>query len=184
MCAHCHSLLIRRDLDLKSLGRVAQLKEDISPIQQGAIGVFKEVPFVVVGRLQLKYEGGYWSEWHIALADGRSGWLSESMGECMVSFKTPYETAPPSMDTLEPGASVLINHEEFTVKTIDHASIYSAEGELPEEVSLGEQTTLVDLVKPGGSFATLDYGEEPPTLYLGEYTKVDQLKMTGLKIGR
>ena len=38
-----------------------------------------------------------------------------------------------------------------------------------------------DLGSEDGKFATLDYSEDPPLVFLGEYVDFDSLKMTGLR---
>lgn len=181
VCSHCQSFLLRKDINIETLGKVAQLKKEDTPLRLGGVGTYKGAGFVVVGRIQMSYDGGQWSEWHIALSDGRSGWLSESMGRCMISFPTPFSESLPPVGSLTAGQSLMVNKEEFTVKNIDEATYFSAEGELPDEVPLGEKTTLVDLATPEGAFATLDYCDDEPTLYQGEYTTLTLLKMTGLK---
>jgi hypothetical protein len=181
VCAHCRTLVIRKDLDIATLGKVAQLQEDGSPLRMGVVGQYRGAAFAVVGRIQMKYDGGYWSEWHITLSDGRSGWLGESMGQYMISFESDLDEPAPALAALEPGSTVQINGKELTVKNIDRASYFSAEGELPDEVPFGKETTLVDLAGEGGKFATLDFSESPPTLYEGEYATLDSLRPMGMK---
>ena len=75
-CEYCKSILVRHDLNLDKVGVVADLPPDISPIQIGVEGVYRNTAFQVVGRIIYSYELGSWNEWHIVFANGSSGWLT------------------------------------------------------------------------------------------------------------
>ena len=77
VCAHCRSVLVRHDVDLRKVGEVADLPFDSSPIQIGTTGRFEGDAFTVTGRIVYEYGEGTWNEWHLAFADNTSGWLSE-----------------------------------------------------------------------------------------------------------
>ena len=66
------------DLDLKNVGKVADLPPDPSPIQLLTEGTYKGKRFQVIGRIIYEYEQGGWNEWHIVFSDGTSGWLSDA----------------------------------------------------------------------------------------------------------
>ncbi len=40
---------------------------------------------------------------------------------------------------------------------------------------------MADLTGPGRRFATLDYSEEPPLVFLGEYVEFEELHLSGLR---
>ncbi len=54
-CGYCHSILVRRDLDLEKVGVVADLPRDVSPIQIATEGIFRNKAFQVVGRIVYEY---------------------------------------------------------------------------------------------------------------------------------
>ncbi|WP_442975522.1 DUF4178 domain-containing protein, partial [Salmonella enterica] len=83
VCSFCRSTLVRDGEALRRIGQSAELFDDHSPLQLGAAGRWRGAAFTLVGRLQVRYAGGSWNEWH-ALFDAadaaetpRSGWLSE-----------------------------------------------------------------------------------------------------------
>src|SRR6266704_4578344 len=84
-CEFCHSILVRRDLDLERVGEIADLPPDSSPLQISSEGVYGGKPLVVVGRILYEYEQGGWNEWHVVFNDGKSGWLSDAQLEYDVS---------------------------------------------------------------------------------------------------
>lgn len=181
VCPHCRSALIRKDLNLETLGEVAELQKDSSLIQLGVRGEYKRVPFSVVGRIQLKYESGFWNEWFIAFQDGTSAWLGEAMGDYMISTELVTQDKLPSEDKLEPGMNVKINGKDYSISDIEEAAYVSIEGELPSEVPLGESATFADLANSDGGFGTLDFSESPCTVYTGEYVDFEDFKFQGLK---
>lgn len=69
VCSYCHSTLLREGEALRRIGQSADLFDDHSPLQLGAAGRYQGAAFTLVGRLQVRYEGGTWNEWH-ALFDG------------------------------------------------------------------------------------------------------------------
>ena len=86
VCEHCNSTLVRHDINVEDVGKMATLQIDGSPLQPGVLGEYKGVGFSVVGRIQLRYDRGIWNEWHLMFSDGRSGWLGEAGGTYAVSF--------------------------------------------------------------------------------------------------
>ena len=61
VCRFCRSLLLRTDATLKSVGRVAAVPDDFSPLQLGVGGQFDRRPFTVVGRIRMVWEQGSWN---------------------------------------------------------------------------------------------------------------------------
>ena len=75
VCEHCNSTIIRHDVDIEAIGKMATLQVDASPLQLGTCGDYRGAAFTVVGRIQLRFDRGLWNEWHLLFSDGRSGWL-------------------------------------------------------------------------------------------------------------
>src|ERR1700683_1800540 len=113
----CKSILIRTDVELKNVGQVADLPPDPSPIQLLTEGVFKGKKFQVTGRLVYQYEQGNWNEWHIVMADGQSGWLSDAQLQYAVSFRA--DGAPlPSQAEMSRGKRMNFQNTDFEVSTL------------------------------------------------------------------
>ena len=99
ICDYCHSTLVRHDLNLEDIGKMAQLQVDGTPVQLRAEGIYRNVHFGVVGRIQLRYDQGLWNEWHLLFDDMRDGWLGEAQGTYAVSFLVQVpETVPVFVD--------------------------------------------------------------------------------------
>ena len=181
VCAYCKSTLIRHDLELENLGRMAKLLPDPSPIQLGTEGVYRKVRFTVVGRIQLRYSQGLWNEWYLLFENQRGGWLGETLGNYAVTFLIqPPEPLPPFSE-LRAGQNVSLKGRAFQVTNIESARCIAGEGELPIRVGPGHDAPVVDLQAGGNVFATLDYSEDPPLVFVGEQVRFDDLKLTRLR---
>ncbi|MBS1191069.1 MAG: hypothetical protein H6R10_2861 [Rhodocyclaceae bacterium] len=182
VCEYCQSTLVRHDQALEDIGKMAALAEDRSPLQLGAEGQWEGVHFALIGRIQLKYSQGLWNEWHLLFDDMRTGWLSEAGGEYVVSFLHPVQEPLPAFAGLEAGQRLTIAGRPWTVTDIEDAECVAGQGELPFKVGPGYKAPVVDL-RGGEHFATLDYSEEPPLLFVGAPVDFKSLKMTGLREG-
>lgn len=182
ICAYCKSTLVRHDLDLENVGRMADLKADGSPLQLGSAGAYAGVHFAVVGRIQYRFDAGLWNEWRLLFDDMRDGWLGEARGNYAVSFRTTVSEALPAFGALKVGEPVVLGGHGYEVIDIERARCIAGEGELPFRVEAGYDAPVADLHGVGRRFATLDYSETPPLLFVGQYVEFDALGLTGLRV--
>jgi len=186
VCEYCQSTLVRHDQALEDIGKMAALVEDRSPLQLGAEGSYKGVHFALIGRIQIKYSQGVWNEWHLMFDDMRTGWLSEASGEYVLTFAQYVQDALPKFDDLKIGQRFVLASQAWTVSNIEEAECIAGQGELPFKVGAGYPVAAVDLrsgANSGASFATLDYSETPPLLFIGEAVAFASLKMNNLRQG-
>lgn len=181
VCGYCRATLIRRGLDVEQVGTMAALLEDVTPLQLGAEGVWRGTHFAVVGRLQVRWDGGRWNEWYCAFDDGRGGWLGAAAGEFSVSFETAAAEPLPAWKSLGPGTRVTLGGVAYEVTDRREAEVIGGEGELPFRVDAGWKTATADLRTTTTRVATLDYSDEPPRLYVGEVVDVATLGLRGLR---
>jgi hypothetical protein len=179
-CEFCHSILVRRDLDIEKVGKVADLPLDTSPIQLRTEGIYDGKAFSVAGRILYQWEQGGWNEWHIVFQDGVSGWLSDAQAQYAVTFQKDGERIPPRPD-IEPGVRLTFDGVDYEVTTVTRAGYVGVEGELPFEYWDKTVLTFIDLRSKGGRFGTIDYSEEPPLLFLGEGVEFDNLQLKNLR---
>lgn len=181
VCEFCRSTLVRHDLNLEDVGKMAQLQVDGSPLQLRAEGQYGGVHFGVVGRIQLRFEQGLWNEWYLLFDDMRGGWLGEAQGTYAVSFVTQVPEAIPEFSSLKAGQRHRVNGQWYEVRDVQQAFCIGGEGELPFRVGPGYQAPVADLLGDGNRFATIDYSEDRPLVFLGEYVDFDQLQLSGLR---
>ena len=182
VCTYCQSILVRTDVDVKKVGQVADLPPDSSPIQLNTEGIYKNKAFVVAGRILYEYEQGGWNEWHIVMNDGSSAWLSDAQNEFAVSFsaKVPLQFLP-NADQVRVEQQYVWNGVTYTVTAITIAHYKGVQGELPFQYWDKSDVKFADCRTHSGEFATLDYSDEQPTLYLGEFVEFDDLKFKNLR---
>jgi hypothetical protein len=177
-CPYCRSVLVRHDADLEKVGTVAELPSLPSPIQLGTEGQWKGASFVVVGRIVYEYDRGGWSEWHFVTNEGKSGWLSDAQLEYAVTFLAdPKNDVPKQPGGKMRGRRITVAGKTLEVTTVTKARYLGVEGELPFEYWDKKDATFMDLRGIDGSFATVDYTESPPLLFLGELADFDALEL-------
>lgn len=179
VCEYCKSILVRTDIDLKKVGQVADLPPNSSPIQIGTEGVYSRLAFVAVGRIIYEYDQGTWNEWHLVMNNG-SAWLSDAQDNYAVTFAAPGRKLPPAGQS-QVGERYTWDNDTFTVTTITEAHYRGVEGELPFQYWDKENVVFVDLMSANGKFATLDYSDEAPALYLGKAVEFEELNLKNLR---
>ncbi|MBA3241936.1 MAG: DUF4178 domain-containing protein [Acidobacteria bacterium] len=180
VCDFCHSVVARTDRGVEDVGKVADVVESGSPLEVGLRGVCRGVAFELTGRAQLSHAaGGMWDEWYAALADGRWGWLSESQGRFHLTFQiqVPEPQSLPAFDALQLGQSVEAIPAQIPLVVAERgeARMLAAEGEIPYHLTPGATYRYADLSGREGVFGTLDYGEEPPSVFVGREVSLEEL---------
>jgi hypothetical protein len=181
VCEFCHSILVRRDVDLEKVGTVADLPPSSSPIQIATEGVYRNRPFVVIGRILYEYEQGGWNEWHVVFSDSKSGWLSDAQAEYAVSFLASVKNPLPAPAEVKTGQRFEWDGTPYEVTSLTKARYRGVEGELPFEFWDKTEMLFADLRSGDARFATIDYSEAPPLLFLGEAVEFDDLRMKNLR---
>ncbi|MDQ8161843.1 MAG: DUF4178 domain-containing protein [Gemmatimonadota bacterium] len=180
-CAYCRSVLVRRDLDLATLGQQADFPATRSPIQLGTEGQWHNMRFVVVGRITYGWHRGRWNEWHCVLNDGQSAWLSDAQLEYAMTIIAPADTVVPDPATVQVGETYVWNDTPYDVVGITEAQYLGTEGELPFTTWDKRRCLFVDLQNAHHGFATIDGTDVPPLLFLGEYVTFDDLRFRNLR---
>ncbi|HEV8483226.1 MAG TPA: DUF4178 domain-containing protein [Blastocatellia bacterium] len=188
VCEFCNSVVARGDRKLEDLGKVADLTETGSPLDIGLRGSYRGVSFELTGRAQLGHEaGGVWDEWYAAFADGRWGWLAEAQGRFYITFQQsmPEQSLLPPFEMLELGQPVaaIAGSVPLMVAEKGEASALGAKGEIPYRLTPGETYYYADLSGSGGAFATLDYSETPPMVFIGREVTLADLSLAAIGPG-
>ncbi|MFM7202071.1 MAG: DUF4178 domain-containing protein [Myxococcota bacterium] len=181
VCTYCSSVVARGDRKFTLHGKVAALVDTHSPLKLYADGRYKGSNFALVGRTQLNHPaGGTWDEWYLAFDDGRWGWLAEAMGRFYLTFESnaTLREGETSLDDFHPGQILTISDDSlWTVAEVGTAAPSSAVGELPYEFKAGETSAYVDAYGPQGAFATFDFSDDSPVLYVGKEVQLAELSL-------
>jgi hypothetical protein len=185
VCDYCQSTLVREGQELANLGKMAELIEDRSPLQRGAEGRWKGRHFALIGRIQLRWAQGLWNEWHLLFDDGKSGWLSESAGEYVISEPVWQPGALPPFSELQLGQDLTLAGRAYSITNLLTAECVAGEGELPFKVGAGYAAPSADLRDAAGGFATLDYSDDPakPLVFVGASVDFMSLGWNNLRQG-
>jgi ribosomal protein S27E len=186
VCSFCRSTLVRDGDALRRIGTSAELFDDHSPLQLGASGTRQGVAFTLAGRLQYRYAGGTWNEWHALLQNGKSAWLSEDNGAYVLAFEAPLPADAPNTEAkltaLQAGSRTLADGRAWDVASVLRAELLAAQGELPTAPRLQGEFTVVDLRNGVGEVATLDSIHAPQISWsVGRSCTLPELAMQGLK---
>ncbi len=180
VCEYCRSVVARTDRALEDLGKVAEVVETDSPLDVGLKGVYKGVAFELTGRAQLGHQaGGVWDEWYAAFADERWGWLAEAQGRFYLTFQQQHinRNSIPSFEKLELGEPVEAISDSLPIVVAEKgtARALGAKGEIPYKLLPDETYVYADLSGQDKQFATLDYSESPPLVFVGREISLAEL---------
>jgi len=185
VCRYCKSLLVKGTA-VETVGRVAEVPDDFSPLQLGVSGRFEKSTFRVVGRLRKVWEEGSWNEWCVQFDDQRFGWLAEAQGDLVMTFEQPagaLEGAPSAEQAarIQPGASWRIGGRRFSVSDVKQVSCQGAEGELSSVFGPGEQILSIDLRGDALAFATVEFRRASVTPYVGRFVEFADCQFSNLR---
>jgi hypothetical protein len=180
VCSYCGTTVARQDKTgqeaLQNLGKISALVEDGSPLCIGAHGSYNNQRFELVGRLQVEQETGFWNEWFIHFSGGGTSWLGEALGQYFMTTQVVEEKIL-AQKQLHVGSSYKLGGKRYTVTEVRTARATGGEGELPFVVGQGYEVPYADLRGPDSSFATFDYSEDPPLVFVGKCVGWDELAM-------
>lgn len=174
-------MIVRHDVDVETIGEVSDLPPDSSPIQLGTEGTLDGRAFTVVGRITYEHEAGSWNEWHIVYGDGTSGWLSDAQAEYAVTSLVEPTHPLPAANALEVGTPYEWKDRALQVTTLTRARYVGVEGDLPFEYWGRHEVLFADLRAHDTAFATIDYSDTPPLLFLGRAVAFDDLALRNVR---
>ena len=180
VCEFCLSTLVRQGTALEDIGKMAAVIEDASPVQLGTEGRYKGVHFAAIGRIQYRYAAGAWNEWYCLFDDQRAGWLSDAMGNYVMTFLVRSGGLPP-LDKVQVGRQAKLDGRAYDIVNIERGHVIAGQGELPFKVGAGWEGVFVDLRGEDDRFATLDYSDDPPLLFAGEQAPFEAFAFQNLR---
>ncbi len=184
VCSYCDSTLVLTDDSAVASGKMARLMDDPSPLQIGTHGDYHGADFELIGRIQQRWDRGWWNEWHAWFADGSSGWLTDAQGMYAFSTETPHNNLPDRAffeEKVAAGDALTLSGRKYVVNDVKRVSCAVAEGELPFPAPLGREAITVDLVSKNHGFGTLEWSDNRAWLYEGNYLPFKKLKLKNMR---
>jgi hypothetical protein len=159
---------------------VAEIAESQSPLRLGLKGTHNGHRFELTGRAQLRHEmGGFWDEWYATFSNGWVGWLAEAQGKFYLTFYQPMRAGRtlPSFEALQVGQIVqeIPAQTGMIVAEKGVATSVAADGEIPYQLVPNESSRYADLAGRDNAFGTIDYGTDPPWVFLGSQVTLAEL---------
>lgn len=180
-CAYCRSMVIRKDMDISAIGKMAELPDDISPLQIGTRGMFEGKRFELIGRLKVRWSAGTWNEWYAYFDNGSEGWLAEAQGEYIMSFRREVNLAAAKLRNVSAGANILVGGNAMQATDTRIVTYVGGEGELPFTAIAGETSFNIDLTDVQGRFGTIEIADNEVRAYMGNYVGFDDLHLSNLR---
>jgi hypothetical protein len=188
VCDYCHSSIVRTGDALVSTGKVADVPEDVSPLQIGVRGSDGGRSFELIGRVRWRWTDGGWNEWLALFSDGSTGWIGEAMGRYMLLRQIATTGAGNAIErSLRAGAQIVLGTEatidgvKYRVTDVKEATCAGSEGELPFNTPPGFSMPSVDLMAADGHCASIQKDGDDVQTYAGRYVTLADLKPTGLR---
>jgi hypothetical protein len=151
VCEYCRSTLLREADAVRDVGKMSAVLEDYSPLRIGVSGIYSGRAFGVVGRIQLRYDAGFWNEWYILFDDGSAGWLSDASGQYAVTLDTGLADDAPPFGQLVPGGQYHHDGVAYIAADLRTARCSGGEGELPFQVGAGWEARWPTTARPTAS---------------------------------
>ncbi|MFD0892660.1 DUF4178 domain-containing protein [Luteolibacter ambystomatis] len=183
VCQHCQSMVVRKDASVETIGKMADLPPDVTPLQIGARGDHNGRPFRLMGRLRVGWTDGTWNEWYADFGGDRYGWIAETQGFFMISEAAP---VPPGFKfdkiaMLGPESSIAIGQDAYRKTDHKKTRVIAGEGELPFIAKPNDEWVGIDLVGPGRKFAGLESDGPETRFYLGLSAQPEEIAWEGLR---
>jgi len=188
VCDYCHSSITRSGDALVSMGKVAEVPEDVSPLQIGVRGSDGGHGFELIGRVRWRWTDGGWNEWLALFDNGTTAWIGEAMGRYMLLRELAsagqgnvVERSLLSGAQIILGTEVTIDGVRYRVTDVKEATCAGSEGELPFNTPPGFSMPSVDLMAADGHCASIQMDGGEVKLYAGRYVTLADMKATGLR---
>ena len=165
ICDYCKSILIRTDVDLQKVGQVADLPPTVLPSKSEPRESTESARSSRSVASSTSTIRGIGMNGTLMMNDGTSGWLSDAQLDYAVTFAAAGQKLPRDCRV---GQKYTWNGQTYTVSTVTKAHYCGVEGELPFQYWDKSDVVFVDLMSHSEKFATIDYSEDPPLLFLGE----------------
>lgn len=170
VCSYCRSTLIH-DRDWSAHGKIADLPAEVTYLQLGTKGRYKDQSFELVGRRRVAWRDGFWTEWCASFSGRKYGWLIDAQGS--FAFAREWDEPLPSLRAkdISRGTVIRLNNQDFSVDDKKDAVVVGTEGEMPYVVKLNQEITTVDASNSKGEFCSIEFDRSSHEIsaFVGEY---------------
>lgn len=168
-------------MNVETMGVMAELPPDLSPLQLGTRGEWQGQAFELVGRVRMSWEAGSWTEWYALFAGDKTGWVAEAQGFFAISFEADATGLPAVPSAYTPGGPLEYAGRRWKIVDVKEAECLGGEGELPFVAEPGSRRVGVDLMDGTGAFGSIELEEGEARFFVGGYAQFADLHFTNFR---
>ena len=183
LCTYCGQASHVNADSLEAVGEKQLLIDYGSMFQIGQTGKLGKHEFLVLGRMRLDYEDGFWDEWYIQfLDDGNGAWIQEDDGSFVFFTQEKEFVKAFSIDEIEVGSTHNFwgAWEPVFITSKAKSTVNGGEGELPFRIIPGEPAHFVEGYWDG-KIVSVELHPQDHVLFVGTPIDLDDLLLDGHK---
>lgn len=179
ICAHCGQTSHLNADTLKAAGEKHLLIDYGSVLTIGRTGKIGGREFLVLGKVRIDYEDGFWDEWYIQYLDnGNEGWIQEDDGSFTLFHETKEISDSLSLEDITVGEwnDLCGNWEPVFITSKSKATVNGGEGELPFRIIPGEPADFVDGVW-NGKVVSVELLPDEKVIFTGQLFSLEEMSL-------
>lgn len=178
-CNHCGQTSHLNANTLQAAGEQHLLIDYGSVLAIGQTGNIRGREFMVLGKIRIDYEDGFWDEWYIQyMDDGSEGWIQEDDGSFTLFQKEKRISDTLLLEDMTVGEwnDFCGNWEPVFITSKSQATINGGEGELPFRIIPGEPADFVDGVW-NGKIISVELLPDEKVLFSGKIFSLEEMAL-------
>jgi hypothetical protein len=181
ICPACLALNYQQNQNTRlSISKLAPVQEEMSVIRVATKGIFQDLDFEVIGRLQYFFQERYRNHWFLSYANGTSGWLGDWDGN--YSLFNPVGEIRSKFEKPAPGKYVQIKEVAYMTGQIDISRKVLGEGELGHFHLNEEKFITLELYSTAAEMALANiFTDKKVEVFTGHYLEASQLNLQNLR---
>jgi len=151
-CTYCGQTSHLNASSLAAAGEKQMLIDYGSLLSVGTNGTFEGRDFIVLGRIRIDYEDGFWDEWYINYLDnGEEAWIQEDDGSFTIFARVSELTYDLNLNSVVVGTHMQVANfpDPMFVTSKSTATVNGGEGELPFKIIPGDPADFIDGIMNG-----------------------------------
>ena len=174
-CASCSSSVFLNDDSVKLIGVASVLSPEPSLIELHKPFSFKFNTFMPLGKIRYSYGRGFWEEWFLKDKTNKEFWLSIDEGDFVLQEKVKLPLAFNNPNVVKIGKK----YGAYVATEIGKGECVGFDGELPQNIKLGETHGYIHLSADGGNLVTVEFVGDKMETFKGKW--IDPLDIKVLR---
>ncbi|MCH9741426.1 MAG: DUF4178 domain-containing protein [Epsilonproteobacteria bacterium] len=164
-CESCKSSIFLEDEGAKVIGEASTLSPEPSLVQlREPIRIDKKT-YLPLGKIRYSYGRGFWEEWFLKSENNREFWLSIDEGDFVLESKAKITLPFHNIDKLSVGK----RYGKYVVTEMGEGECVGFEGELPENIAIGDLHRYAHLSEGGTSLMTVEASSKEMKVFRGNW---------------